>query len=238
LLNLVADILLPPASLAVLALLLLLAGRHGRIGSAIALLLLIGLGLPVVATALLNSLAPSSETISGPEPAAIVILSADGVRMQGAVDLDPGPLTLDRTRTGAALARRTGLPILVSGGAVSGATTTLAAMMATSLRDDFGLTSHWEEDRSRDTWENAEFSAAILQTAGIRRIYLVTHDWHMRRSLLAFRHFGLDPVPVSVRPPYTPPLSWRRLIINPVAWFNSFIALHEWVGLAYYATRQ
>lgn len=237
-LNLVVDILLPPGSLAILALVLLLGGRPGRVGAGIVLAVLICLGLPIVATALLNSLAPSSATTTGAEPAAIVILSADATRIQGAVDLDPGPLTLDRIRAGAALARRTGLPILVSGGAIVDATTTLAAMMTTSLRDDFGLTTRWHEDRSRDTWENAEFSAAMLHDAGIRRIYLVTHDWHMRRSLLAFRHFGLDPVPISVRPPYTPPFSWRRLIISPVAWFNSYIGLHEWVGLAYYATRR
>lgn len=237
-LNLVADILLPPASLTVLALLFLLNRSRGRIGSALALVLVILLGLPVVATALLNSLSPPSATTPEPEPAAIVILSADAVRIEAAADLDPGPLTLDRTRAGAALARKTALPILVSGGAIADANTTLAEMMATSLRDDFKLSARWEENRSRDTWENAEFSAAILHDAGIQRVYLVTHDWHMRRSLLAFRHFGLDPVPVSVRPPYTPPFTWRRLIISPVAWYNSFIALHEWVGLAYYSLRR
>ncbi len=237
-LNLVADILLPPASLAVVALLFLITAPRARLGAIITLALLIILGLPLVATALLNSLAPPVMTTSGPAPAAIVILSGDAIRIQGSVDLDPGPLTLDRTRAGAALARRTGLPILVSGGAVSDARTTLAAMMTKSLHDDFGLTAQWEEARSRDTWENAEFSAAILHEAGIQRVFLVTHDWHMRRSLLAFRHFGLDPVPVSVRPSYTPPFSWRALIISPVAWFNSFIAFHEWVGLAYYTIRQ
>ncbi len=236
--NLVADILLPPASLAVLALLLLLGGRRSKIASGLVLLLLIGLGLPVVATALLNSLTPQATTGSGPEPGAVVILSADAIRLARSNDLDPGPLTLDRIRAGAAQARRTGLPILVSGGQVADARTSLAEMMAISLRDDFRLETRWKENRSRDTWENAEFSAAILHDAGIERIYLVTHDWHMRRAMLAFRHFGLDPVPISVRPPFTPPFSWRRLVVSPVAWFNSYVALHEWVGLAYYTLRQ
>ena len=236
-LNLVADMLLPPASLAVLAFLLLWGGRRARGLAAIVLAVLILLGLPIVSTALLNSLAPPPQTESGPLPGAIVILSGDAIRMQSTADLDPGPLTLDRIRAGAALARRTGLPILTSGGAFLDARTTLAAMMTTSLRDDFGLPVRWEEQRSRDTWENAEFSAAILRTAGIDRIYLVTHEWHMRRALLAFRHFGLDPVPIVVRPPYTPPFSWRRLVLSPISWFNSYIALHEWVGLAYYAAR-
>lgn len=237
-LNLVADILLPPASLAVLSLVLLFCGRRARVAAGLVLAVLIGLGLPIVSTALLNSLAPPATPDPGPAPAAIVILSADGIRIEDQGALEPGPITLDRLRAGAALARRTNLPILVSGGQLPDFGTTLAAMMAQSLRDDFRLEPRWQESRSRDTWENAEFSAAILRDAGIQRVYLVTHDWHMRRSLLAFRHFGLEPLPASVRPPYTPPISWRRFVPSPVAWFNSYIALHEWVGLAYYAARR
>ena len=237
-LNLVADILLPPASLAVLALLLLFCGRRARMAAGLLLAMLIGLGLPIVSTALLNSLSPPETPDTGPLPAAIVILSADGIRIEDPSALEPGPITLDRLRAGAALARRSGLPILVSGGQLPEFNMTLAMMMAQSLHDDFRLDARWLEGRSRDTWENAEFSAAILRDAGIQRIYLVTHDWHMRRSLLAFRHFGLEPVSASVRPPFTPPISWRRFIPSPVAWFNSYIALHEWVGLAYYATRR
>lgn len=237
-LNLVADIALPPASLAILALILLLCGRRARVAAGAVLVVLIGLSLPIVATALLNSLTPPVTSEPGASPAAIVILSADGIRVEDPQVLEPGPLTLDRTRAGAALARRTGLPILVSGGLLPEFGTTLAAMMAQSLHDDFRLDARWQENRSRDTWENAEFSAAILRAANIQRIYLVTHDWHMRRSLLAFRRFGLDPVPAPVRPPFTPPISWRRFVPSSVAWFNSYIALHEWMGLAYYATRR
>lgn len=238
--NLIVDILLPPASLAVVALLLsVIGGRRTRMAAIAVLVVLVGLGMPIVSTALLNSLSPAPQTTgSAAEPAGIVILSADAIRLPLAGAIDPGPLTLDRLRAGAALARRTGLPILVSGGPIFDSRMTLAAMMQTSLRDDFHLSARWEEDRSLDTWENAKFSAEILQQAGIHRVYLVTHDWHMRRALIAFRHFGLDPVPVPVRPAYTPPFSWRYLIINPAAWFNSYVALHEWVGLLYYNVRQ
>lgn len=237
-LNLIADVLLPPASLAVLALLLLLfSGRWARGLAVLALAFLIVLGLPMVATAMLNSLAPPPAA-PGPEPGAIVILSADAIRVGGPVDLEPGLLTLDRLRAGAALQRRTGLPILVSGGQYVESDTTLASMMGASLQEDFRVPVRWQEDRSADTWQNAALSAAILREAGISRVYLVTHAWHMRRSLVAFRAFGLDPVPVSVRPPYTPPFTWRQLVINTSSWLNSYYALHEMVGIAYYRLRR
>ena len=235
--NLLTDIALPPASLAVLALVLvLLGGRRSRIAAIVVLAILVAFGLPIVGTGLLNSIAPPAAQ-PGPEPQAIVILSADAIRVQQPDDLEPGLITLDRMRAGAALARQTGLPILVSGGPIYDAHTTLAGMMQTSLQDDFHQPARWAETRSLDTWQNAEFSAAILKQAGIKRVYLVTHDWHMRRSLLAFRHFGLDPVPVPVRPPYATSFSWRGLVVSPTAWFNSYIGLHEWVGLAYYSVR-
>jgi uncharacterized SAM-binding protein YcdF (DUF218 family) len=235
--NIVADLLLPPASLAVVALLLLLGGRRSRRAALAVVVLLVVLGIPLVATELLNSLAPAPAE-PGPAPGAIVILSGDAIRMQGTVDLEPGLLTLDRLRAGAALQRSTGLPILVTGGAFLDARTKLASMMATSLQEDFRVPVRWQEDRSADTWQNAEFSAAILRQAGISRVYLVTHFWHMRRAVLAFRDFGLDPVPAPVRPPYRPPFIWRELAMSTSAWLNSYFALHEWVGLAYYNLRR
>jgi uncharacterized SAM-binding protein YcdF (DUF218 family) len=51
------------------------------------------------------------------------------------------------------------------------------------LQDDFQVPVRWEEGRSADTWQNAEFSARILHQAGISRVYLVTHSW---RCLLIF----------------------------------------------------
>ena len=236
-LNHVVDTLMPPASLVVVAFLVVLVGRSwARRASAALLLLAVVLAMPLVSTLLLDSLAPGP-TPEGTAPKAVVILSADGIRVDGVQDLEPGPLTLDRMRAGAALARRTGLPILVSGGAVDGVRTTLAQMMADSLQNDFRIPVAWQEGASVDTWQNALFSANILRPAGITRIYLVTQFWHMRRSLIAFRRAGLDPVPFPVRPPFTGPFSWRDLVPRPSSWYYSSIALHEWIGLIYYRMR-
>ena len=234
--NFLVDVLLPPASLAVLSFILLLLGRRPRRAATPLVFLLVLLGVPFVAAGLLNSLAPAPAK-SGPAPSAIVILSADAVRTQDPGVVEPGPLSLDRIRAGAALQRRTGLPILVSGGMIPDTHVTLADMMATSLRDDFEVPVRWAEGVSQDTWQNAQFSAELLRRENISRVYLVTHVWHMRRALLAFRHFGMDPVPAPVRPAAPPPVSFRQGLISASAWFNSYIALHELVGLLFYSLR-
>ena len=237
-LNFVVDVLLPPTSLAVLALLLLLlGGRRARALATVLVGIVVLLAVPAVSFVLLETLAPSEAASEGPAPAAIVVLSADAIRRPGPADLEPGSLTLDRIRAGAMLQRNTGLPLLVSGGPTD-SIMTLAGMMARSLKDDFGVDVQWQEGHSRDTWENAIDSAAVLRPTGIKRVYVVTHYWHMRRAVLAFRAAGLDPVPAPVRPPYQPPLTIEQFVPRPSAWYSSYIAVHEWIGLTYYKTRQ
>jgi len=53
-------------------------------------------------------------------------------------------------------------------------------------RSEFGQSLKWTEGRSRDTRENAAFTVALLRPAGVTRIVLVTHGWHMPRSVRAF----------------------------------------------------
>lgn len=188
-----------------------------------------------MATSLLTALAPGPQPAAG-SPQAIVILSADGIRLASR-EIEPGLLTLDRMRAGAALARNSGLPVLVTGGAIYAGKEALATMMARSLQEDFGSAPRWVEDRSLDTWENALFSAALLRQAGISRVYLVTHYWHMRRAMLAFRHAGLEVTPSAVRPAVSA-VRWIDLIPQAAAWEESYFALHEWVGLVFYALRR
>lgn len=108
-------------------------------------------------------------------------------------------LTLQRVRYAAYLARRGGLPVLVSGGRDwFGEHDSEAQLMARVLSDEFGLQARWEDTRSRSTWGNAHESAHILLPLGIRHILLVTQAWHMPRALWAFRQAGMSPVPAPV----------------------------------------
>ena len=236
--NAIVTALLPPASLAWFALICFCAGGRWRKAGLAAIVALVVLAVPSTSELLLHALNPSPAPVGGQPPQAIVILSAEASRLDTPGELDPGPLTLERLRAGAALHRSTSLPVLVSGGVPYAGAIPLAVMMGRSLRNDFGVPVRWQEERSVDTWQNARFSADLLRAAGITRVYVVTHAWHMRRSLLAFRHFGLEATPYPVRPDLTPEMRLQGLVPSASAWLASFYALHEWVGLAYYALRR
>jgi uncharacterized SAM-binding protein YcdF (DUF218 family) len=171
-------------------------------------------------------------------PQAIIILGGDVIRAhQEPLGVRPGLLTLDRLRTGAALHRRTGLPILVTGGTTQPDTAPVGIVMAESLRDDFQTPARWVESKSRDTWENARFSAAILKAEGITSVYIVTHAWHMRRAVLAFQGTGLavTAAPTPLDDPLGP--DWTDFLPRVSAWQTAWFAMHEWIGYVWYMLR-
>jgi uncharacterized SAM-binding protein YcdF (DUF218 family) len=237
-------LVLPPVNLAVLALLgALVAIRYRRAGlglSLVSLCLLLLLALPAVSKTLIASLEQKLPLAPPPDapPEAIVILSGDVGRSDPPFPaLDVGHLTLERMRAGVALYRRTELPILVTGGRVSTDIDPVGSLMERALARDLGITVRWTETQSRDTWENAALSAAMLNAEGIRSVYLVTHAWHMRRAIYAFRHFGVTVTAAPVRMDRMPETAFHEFIPTATAWMASYYGLHEWIGCAFYALR-
>ena len=197
--------------------------------------------LPVVSGSLIAILESglNPPAIASPTPQAVVILSGDQleIRAGDVTAYRVGGLTLEREQAGAALARRTSLPILVTGGALHPWSPPLAGIMATSMAQDFNMSVKWQEQRSIDTWENAAFSAAILHKAGITSVYVVTHAWHMKRSLLAFRRAGLTVTAAPVAIDAEPSLRASAFVPHVRAWLASYYAAHELIGWAWYAIR-
>lgn len=99
--------------------------------------------------------------------------------------------SLQRLRYGIWLARATRLPLGFSGGigwspsVFAGESEAEIAGRIAATEFDFPL--RWLEQRSRDTRENARLTTSMLRADGIEHVLLVTHGWHMRRALRAFR---------------------------------------------------
>ena len=222
----VAGYVLPPTGFLVLGVAAVVLGRlRPRLSRALVGMALAGLlitALPVTARMLLGRLEaigdePSDEPAGAPELGAIVVLGGDQQSRAGpGIPFDVGPLSLERERAGAQLARLTGLPVLVTGGPLTIGGPPIAMMMARSLEADFAIQPRWVEAVARDTWQNAAFSADLLRRDGVGSAYVVTQGWHIPRALLAFRRAGF---PVVARP--TPPhrlaaLSWSDLMPTAV----------------------
>jgi uncharacterized SAM-binding protein YcdF (DUF218 family) len=237
-------LLLPPANLPLLALAGLVVRRWyrrlGELATAVSCVLLIAMSMPLFGGTMLVALERHlpSDAVPPGKPGAIVVLTGDIDRYGGDdPGYGPGRLTLERERAGGSLFRRVQLPVLVTGGVLRPGDPPIAAVMAQSLHDDFQIPVRWVEPRSRDTWENAEYSAEILRANGISTIYLVTHAWHMRRAMLAFRHFGIQVIPAPVQIDPYPGLSLFDLMPQVYGWQVSYYAVHEWLGYADYALR-
>jgi uncharacterized SAM-binding protein YcdF (DUF218 family) len=233
--------LMPPLSL-------LLAGGAGwllrksspRLGRALmlgAVALLALLSTPLVSAFLLRAL-QSHPALDAAQLdhgcGAIVVLAGDAqLHAPEYGDASCGPLTLERLRYGARLARATKLPLLVSGGAPRAGVRSHAAMMKEALELDFGLEAKWIEERSANTRENLRHSSEMLREAGIARAYLVTHAWHMPRAVEWARSAGFDVVaaPTGFRAPAD--LRLATFLPSAKALRESAWALHEWFGRAW-----
>jgi uncharacterized SAM-binding protein YcdF (DUF218 family) len=170
---------------------------------------------------------------------AIVILSGDRDRNAQEYGGDTvGRDTLLRCRYGAFLQRKTGLPILVSGGWVLNKEgKSLAQVMAEVLREDFQARKIWLEDESSTTGENALFSEKFLAQKNIDAVYLVTQAWHMPRSVVAFEKTGLKVIPAPTAFEGGNPFNFMNMLPSANAINTSYFALHEMIGAIWYKIR-
>jgi uncharacterized SAM-binding protein YcdF (DUF218 family) len=242
------DLILPPANLFLLILIGLLIWRRwpraGRIAAGTGLALLAFLSTNAGASFFVAPLERMSVPLTAPEATgaqAIVVLAAGRLEQApeyGGRDI-PDYVALARVRYAAHLQRRTGLPVLVSGGvgAREPANGAMADAMAAALREDFGVPVKWIEGRSRDTFENAAYSAAMLRRDGIHRILLVTDAMHMPRSAAAFQRQGLDVLGAPTMFFSRQPLRLHAWVPSAEGMRRSWYAIYELIGIAWYRIR-
>jgi uncharacterized SAM-binding protein YcdF (DUF218 family) len=173
------------------------------------------------------------------QPIAIVVLGG-GVRPT-APEYGVSNLTevsLERLRYGLWLGRETGAPVAFSGGIGwdmrDGDTAPEAQIAGRIAAQEFGRALKWQEERSRDTRENAAYTVALLKAQGIQHIVLVTHQVHMVRARRAFAQAAdgamvIEPAPIDiVNPPLDSIHSW---LPSALGYTGVSFALHEAIGL-------
>jgi len=144
------------------------------------------------------------------------------------------PDAMSRLLYGVYLSRSTQLPMAYTGGigwAGADGTTSEAEVAAVALKRLGEPELRWQENQSRDTRENALLTAALLKNDGISHIALVTHAWHMPRSVRQFEAAGLQvaPAPMGyIRSDLTPLLQW---LPSGKGLRDSGWVIREWLGL-------
>lgn len=238
---------MPPAGLYLAVLIGLMIGWRSRrpllrrAGFALAgagALLTIALSLPVVSFWLLDGLqsspaiAPSADEIDAD---VIVVLAGD-------VDCDPeeygpdqpGALSQIRCRYGAALARRTGLPLVLTGGVLRPDRRPVSHVLRDYVEEDLGVEVAWTEDQAKTTRGNARGVARLMAEHGYTRAALVTNAWHMPRAMLAFEQEGVRVLPAPTGAHTAPSRFIEGLVPRGKTMRDSCWALHEYVGLVWY----
>ncbi len=174
-----------------------------------------------------------------PGDAGVIVVLSGYVRppSETVPEVELGSDTLLRCLHAARLYKAKPRPILVSGGRFDATGPSLAR----SMRDFLAGQGVKEEDllmeeESATTYENAKLSGAILSRRGFNRIVLVTSAFHMPRSERCFRAQGFQVVTSpcdyrSVRASWTP---CDFLLPSPYAAAGVEMAMHEWLGVAWY----
>ena len=237
--KLVSGLLLLPASpLIAMALGLWLLHRRRRTGVAlvaVGLAVLVACSLPIVANTFAagaeRAYPPLGPDVPLPPNTAIVVLG--GGLDQAATDYggyNVNAATLVRLRSAARLARRTQLPILVTGGVPPPGPVSEAERMADALERDFAVPVRWTETESLDTRANARLSVPMLHAAGIRTAVLVTDVQHMHRARLLFEAAGLPVIPAPTDYYADSPVGVLSFVPTANALRRSAWSVHEWVG--------
>jgi len=239
--NLIAELLLPPLNLLLIALSgLLLWHRRPRLALILlssAFVLLWLLSTPFLAEALLHTLEDTALTLNNKNQSAeaIVVLSGGSYFQAPEYAGDTVSKTsLQRLRYAAKLYHDLKKPVLLSGGSPQQSNHSEALLMKNVLEEEFNIPVQWIEEKSDNTREAALYSFQLLQKSGIKRVYLITHAWHMPRSLQAFQAAGFEVVPA-------PTAFTTRYKIDPLAFMpnanalqDSQIFLHEMIGMLWY----
>jgi uncharacterized SAM-binding protein YcdF (DUF218 family) len=158
-------------------------------------------GLALVALALL-AFTPLANVVHRRTVHASIVGPADAIVVLGAAVSPDGLLdgpSLRRLLEGVRLSRRGLAPWLVILGSPNQGT--IEAEVRATLARELGIdpATILTEPRGLTTQQEAERTAALLLPRGLKRILLVTGEYHLLRAQPVFRRVGFEVLPAAVR---------------------------------------
>ena len=149
----------------------------------------------------------------------------------------PSDDMLGRIISAVRLQKKLQVPIIVSGGKVYKRGSAEANIVRRFLVD-LGVAESCliVEDKSRNTYENANYTREICSRYHFEKPVLITSGYHLRRSLISFEKVGMDVIPF--------PANFKSKSFNDYSWYDylpasgslalTAKALHEYTGILYY----
>ena len=237
-------ILLPPGVFIVLLIAALVLLRFRRRVAALLIAFVTAgmavLSMPAVGQSLLWTLVKyrplDLRAIPG-DAGAIVVLTGGVYRAPEYGREIPTGKSVQRARYAAFLHRETSLPLVVVGGKPRPQTISEAEAMRVLLEDEWRVPVKWLEETAKDTEDSARNAFAILSRHGIRKILLVTGQFHMARAEDLFRSVGFEVVPAALGFPRRNEFSVRDFMPRAGVMGMSTSVMNEWLGLAWYSIK-
>ncbi|HHW7448773.1 YdcF family protein [Pasteurella multocida subsp. multocida] len=237
--KLITVVILPPFNVLILWLLSLLFSvlhykKLSRLCALLGLTILYIFSLPYTSHKIEDSLVIEDKLgLADYQQAQAIVLLGGGLRDSKELydKLTVSAIPLERVRYAAYLQKQTQLPLLITGSSPKGISE--AQIMANELNAFFSVPTTWVEGKARTTKENALFSREILEKEGIKRVIVVTNQWHMQRAKLLFEQQGFEVLPASVGHGISPQsygLNVMYFIPQAGALNKNMLLLKEWLG--------
>lgn len=173
----------------------------------------------------------------------IVVLGGGMYDKSPAEDMKPSlsPDSLKRTVYAFYLQKELNLPVIATGGKVfqhSSTASSAEVMKSVIVKLGAEMNRIYTENKSKNTAQNAKFTAKIMEKYGWEHALLVTSAYHMPRSVLSFRSTGVSitAAPADYKTDRSGYL-WYSFMPQMSYLKDSWNALHEYAGLLYYSIR-
>jgi uncharacterized SAM-binding protein YcdF (DUF218 family) len=219
--------------------------RIGFILMTVGITSLLAFSLPIVVYPFINILqdqfpALTENSLKNSQPKAIVVLGGGGSTIKHEYNdtYQASDFTSARIDYAVFLHNKTHLPIILSGGKQSPFSLSEGKIMSEYLYRQYHLTPLFLEESSINTEEESKNLAFLLKQKNINNIYLVTHAIHMPRSVFIFKCAGINVTPAPMGYiTYGPGYSFLSFFPNSEALYNSYFAIHEYIGMLWYHIR-